>query len=206
MELMDVLKRFNRKERFHLLRHALGYDKDSFRLGGAFREALGANIGQRIPRDALVMMDYHLDWVGMALWLADRNEMPTKRAPWPSQGRVKGNQEDVDLLVAFKSEGKDHVVLVEAKGGSPWRNSQLDSKARRLSDIFGRKIADGANVRPHFVLIAPKGSSAIEGRTWPCWMKDAVGHQMVLPWPLMMKPDALRHGRQGPAARSVRSH
>ena len=119
MDLIAVLKRFNRKERFHLLHHALGYEGESFRLGEKFRKALGANIDVRVPPDAIVMMDYHLDWISMAVWLAGRTKLPTKQVPVPNEGRVAGNQEDVDLLVAFRSKGTAHLVLVEAKGNTP---------------------------------------------------------------------------------------
>jgi len=188
MDLMHVLKRFNRKERFHLLRHVLGCEGESFRLSAGFREALGANIGQRVPEDALVVMDYHLDWIAMAVWLAERDGIPTKAAPERNEAQVQGNQEDVDLLVAFKAAGTSHLVLVEAKGDASWDNAQLESKAERLRAIFGEEIADGAKVRPHFVLLAPRESSRIRNRAWPVWMRTAVARQMALPWPLTMKP------------------
>ena len=186
MELIDALKRFNRKERFHLLHHVLGYEGWSFRLSDEFREELGRKIGERVPPEALVMMDYHLDWIGMAVWLSGQHALPTKQTPALNEGRVAGNQEDIDLLVAFKSSGTVHIVLIEAKGDTPWSNSQLESKALRLREIF--TIPDGAKVRPHFVLMAPKESAAINAGTWPFWMQKAVDRQMLLPWPETMKP------------------
>lgn len=186
MDLIDALERFNRKERFHLLRHVLGYEGWSFRLSDEFREELGTNIGERVPPGALVMMDYHLDWISMAVSLSGRHELPTKQTPALNEGRVAGNQEDIDLLVAFKSSGTVHIVLIEAKGDTAWSNSQLESKALRLREIF--TIPDGAKVRPHFVLMAPKESTAINAGTWPFWMQKAVDRQMLLPWPETMKP------------------
>lgn len=188
MDLIDALMRFNRKERFHLLHHVLGYEGWSFRLSDEFREELGSNIGERVPPGALVMMDYHLDWISMAVWLAGRRELPTKQRPARNEGRVVGNQEDIDLLVAFRSSGTVHIVLIEAKGDTPWSNSQLESKAFRLREIFGDAILDGARVRPHFVLMAPKESAAINAGTWPFWMQKAVDRQMLLSWPETMKP------------------
>ncbi|MYD95212.1 MAG: hypothetical protein F4Y02_16345 [Chloroflexi bacterium] len=188
MDLIDALERFNRKERFHLLRHVLGYEGWSFRLSDEFREELGRNIGERVPPGALVMMDYHLDWISMAVWLSGQHALPTKQTPALNEGRVAGNQEDIDLLVAFKSSGTMHIVLIEAKGDTPWNNSQLESKAVRLREIFGDTIPDGAEVRPHFVLMAPKESAAINAGTWPSWMQVAVDRQMSLPWPMRMKP------------------
>ena len=156
MDLIEVLRRFNRKERFHLLHHVLGCEKWSFRLGDEFRMALGSNIGEPVPGDALVMMDYHLDWISMAVWLSERTELPTKQLPVPNEAGVAGNQEDIDLLVAFRSKGVVHLVLVEAKGDTPWSNGQLKSKATRLRRMFGDEIPNGATTRPHFVLMAPK--------------------------------------------------
>ena len=188
MDLIAALKRFNRKERFHLLHHVLGYEGQSFRLSDEFREDLGRNIGERVPPDALVMMDYHLDWISMAVWLADETELPTKQMPAPNEGRVVGNQQDIDLLVAFRSSGAVHIVLIEAKGDTSWSNSQLESKAKRLGKIFGDTIRDGATVRPHFVLMAPKESAGIKVGNWPSWMQAAVDRQMLLSWPMTMKP------------------
>ena len=116
MDLIDALKRFNRKERFHLLHHVLGYESLSFRLSDEFRKDLGRNIGECVPPGALVMMDYHLDWISMAVWLSGRNELPTRQMPVQNEAGVVGNQEDIDLLVAFGSSEAVHIVLIEAKG------------------------------------------------------------------------------------------
>ncbi|MDE0038463.1 MAG: hypothetical protein OXU77_13060 [Gammaproteobacteria bacterium] len=188
MDLIDALKRFNRKERFHLLHHVLGYEGWSFRLSEEFRKDLCSNIGELVPPGALVMMDYHLDWISMAVWLSGRHELPTRQTPALNEARVVGNQEDIDLLVAFRSSGTVHIVLIEAKGDTSWSNSQLESKVLRLREMFGEVIPDGAKVRPHFVLMAPKESAAINAGTWPFWMKAAVDRQMCLPWPMTMKP------------------
>ena len=51
---------------------------------------------------------------------------------------VVGNQEDIDLLIAFEKQAKTHLVLVEAKGGTAWGNDQLRSKASRLQHIFAK--------------------------------------------------------------------
>ena len=51
--LIEHLRSFNRKERFILLREALGSDT----LGDAFRRRLGDCIGVPVPADAFVAMD-----------------------------------------------------------------------------------------------------------------------------------------------------
>ena len=93
--LIEHLRSFNRKERFFLLRHALGVS--TFRLDKAFREALGDEMGLSIPNDAWVAMDYHLDWLQMAVYLAGKPKPP---GPIRNEGLIKANQEDIDLLVA----------------------------------------------------------------------------------------------------------
>ena len=130
LNLIEHLRSFNRKERFILLTEALGRE----RLGEDFRRRLGEAIGMTIPADAYVAMDYHLDWLQMALHLADN---PPPKEPIRNDDLVTGNQEDSDLLVAFDHELTTHIVLIEAKVETGWTNKQLNSKAERLSRIFG---------------------------------------------------------------------
>ncbi|MDE2668487.1 MAG: hypothetical protein OXI51_02405 [Chloroflexota bacterium] len=65
--LIEHLESFNRKERFILLKEALG--EGTFRLDAGFRDTLGAAVDVTIPPNAFVAMDYHLDWIQMALHL-----------------------------------------------------------------------------------------------------------------------------------------
>ena len=109
-DLITHLRSFNRKERFILLREALG--TDTFCLDDAFRERLGNLLGVTVPADAFVAMDYHLDWLQMALFLAATSSPPSSI---PNDDLFKANQEDVDLLVAFDDAATTHLVLLEAK-------------------------------------------------------------------------------------------
>lgn len=68
--VIDHLKSFNRKERFLLLCEALGFDSQTFCLHEDFVEKLSGCIGHQVPSNAYVVMDYHLDWLQMALYLA----------------------------------------------------------------------------------------------------------------------------------------
>ena len=127
--------------------------------------------------------------------------MPTKQTPATHCGRVAGNQEDVDLLVAFESDGTVHLVFIEAKGDTAWNNRQLRSKAKRLTEIFGSEISKTATVQPHLVLLSPTASKGIDTRKWPSWMRRDLDLWMKLPWPTTMKPtlcnedgSANRHG------------
>ena len=87
--LIEHLRSFNRKERFILLSHALGRD----RLGEGFRSRLREAISRTVPETAYVAMDHHLDWLQLALYLADkpgRTVEDPKRPPRCRQSRGCG--------------------------------------------------------------------------------------------------------------------
>lgn len=83
---------------------------------------------------------------------------------------MKGNQEDVDLLVAFEDGTTTHVILVEAKGDTAWSNKQMKSKAERLRVAF-----DGINdtVKPHFAFISPSPPQHLITEGWPNWISTS---------------------------------
>lgn len=176
--LLTHLRSFNRKERFILLTEALG----THRLGEGFRARLGKAIGIAVPADAYVAMDYHLDWLQMALYLADS---PKPRQRIRNDGLVAGNQEDVDLLVAFDEDPTTHLVLVEAKVEAGWTNGQLNSKANRLRRIFGEGRPGAQLATPHYLLMSPRPPSpAVSTAGWPPWMvRDGRAAWMELPRP-----------------------
>ena len=184
-DLITRLQSFNRKEQFILLREALG--GRTFSLEAGFRERLGTLIGVRVPTDAFVAMDYHLDWLQMALFLA-RTPTPPQFIPKGdvlSEGQedLNANQMDIDLLVAFDTEAKTHLVLLEAKMETGWSNLQMRRKAKRLRQIFGdHPHSDVA--RPHFVLLSRTRPQRLEAGKWPAWMKrDGKPVWMELPRP-----------------------
>ncbi|MDA0988348.1 MAG: hypothetical protein O2783_04330, partial [Chloroflexi bacterium] len=93
-----------------------------------------------------------------------------------SLGHIKGNQEDVVLLVAFEDGPLTHLVLLEAKGATDWTNKQMCSKAKRLQKIFGETGTEFPGVNPHFVLISPKPpTKRLETEKWPQWMRGKEG-------------------------------
>ena len=161
----------NRKERCILLREALG--ADTFSLDNDFRTRLGNLLELTIPADAFVAMDYHLDWIQMALFLAKTPDppryIPKKAVLGEGQQDFNANQMDVDLLVAFDEGTTTHLVLLEAKMETGWTNRQMGDKATRLGQIFPDPPATG--VRPHFMLLSPNPPRRLEVDTWPDWMK-----------------------------------
>ena len=133
IDLIEILESFNRKERFFLISHALGLrsnsDEPAFSLSNCFRKQLNTNIDVAIPPEpegVFVAMDYHLDWLQAALILAHTNQdEKSKFCNGSKEDQViKGTQEDIDLLVAFKAGEKFHLILVEAKAYSGWTNKQ----------------------------------------------------------------------------------
>ena len=180
-DVIEHLKRFNRKERFHLVRAALGNgssDGDSFDLGSEFIEELGKCLRPpdlSVPRKAFAAMDYHLDWILLSLYLAGQERGESAHEINFKKGspleRVNETQPDIDLLVAFESGGRTHLVLIEAKADTPWNNEQLKQKAPKLRGIFGDGCKSSDQVTPHFVLMSPKRPEKIETEGWPRWMK-----------------------------------
>ncbi len=171
-DLIEILDKFNRKERFFLIGQALG--NEDFPLSKSFRKALGAEIEIEIPRGAFVAMDYHLDWIAASLWAYRNPEFVGKPFPNPdlnSDRVVTGTQQDTDLFIAFKSGESYHLVLVEAKGYDSWNNKQMHEKAERLGGIFGK---DGKEyhpeVTPHFCLMSSTPPEKLDPTTWPEWM------------------------------------
>ena len=164
-KVIENLRRFNRKERYYLIRTAL--DIPEFKLGKSFRESLQECLGLQVPEHAFAAMDYHLDWIYASLFLATTPEQP----PYPLNDKkeISGTQRDVDFLIAYESGGICHVVMLEAKGDLPFLNRQLNRKAERLKVIWGDDGRRWSNVEPHFVITSPyKPRLNYEG--WPRWM------------------------------------
>lgn len=174
MKIVEALKKFNRKERYWVIRNALG--PTSNQLGEGFRADLQRTIGIEIPQDAWWSIDYHIDWLVGALELFVDGTIVTKPQD-NSNGLVKGNQEDIDLIVAFGST----LILIEAKGDTSWSNAQLNSKLPRLEAILGpdfQGVYRQKDLSVHLVLMSPKKSMRLlrpGGLQWPKWMSGSDG-------------------------------
>lgn len=176
-DLLAILESFNRKERFFLIAHALNgpQEKPRFTLSENFRQELGKAVGlEEIPASAFAWMDYHLDWLHASLVLAH----PAQYGDSPffnADSIITGNQRDADLLVAFKSADRHHLIVVEAKGYGSWDNDQMNSKAARLKLIFGDDGKKYPDVEPHFSLMSPNESQHLGFADWPNWMLGGNG-------------------------------
>ena len=169
MNLVEALAAFNRKERYWLLQNALG--RGALTLDDGFRARLHDCVKLDIPEDAWWAMDYHLDWLVGALRMVDGGTVEDPAQP-NEKDLVKGNQEDMDLIVAFG----DTLILIEAKGDTSWGNTQIHSKLNRLDAMLQRQERlMGFVPRLRLVLISPKESKGLdvpEGG-WPEWMLNA---------------------------------
>lgn len=196
--LVEKLERFNRKERFFLVAQAVVGSPKSFGLHPAYREKLAEALGIPIPpHDVFVAMDYHLDWIYAALELVT-NEKSVYESPGGADDpmlNVNANQEDIDLLVAFDTGPDTHLILIEAKGATGWKNPQMLSKAKRLAKIFCESPAQDPDlgvrypgVIPHFILTSPPGTeptrltrTAQDDASWPDWMWPEGGKPNWIP-------------------------
>ncbi len=181
--LLDFLDRLNRKERFFLIGQALG--NPTFSPDAAFLADLAKAVTADFPEPDQIhcFMDYHLDWLYAALILStsDGNgpfESPAFPPAKPSDPpwNVNANQEDIDMLLAFEQAATTHLVMVEAKAATGWTVKQIASKSRRLRRIFGEDGCAFENVQPHFVLMSPSRSKALDKKLAaypdrpPAWM------------------------------------
>ena len=191
--VIEFLKAFNRKERFFLVADALG--KPDFELSPEFKQKLERALGLRVPNDAFVAMDYHLSWIYAAVVLGAEAidlvaSLGTVREN--SEGLIRGNQEDVDLLVAYEDDQVTHLVVVEAKGVTGWTNGQMTSKATRLGLIFGQDGSRYPSIAPHFIITSPWRARDLRPAEWPKWMAP----DSIIPWmPLPVRSGLLRPGR-----------
>ena len=164
MQPVDALMKFNRKERYWLIRSALG--EASKALDPHFLDRLQA-LGITVPRDAWWAMDYHFDRLAGALHLY-RSAGEADAVQSNEEGAVKGNQEDLDLIIAFDNT----LVLIEAKGDSSWDGSQLGSKRLRLQACFG-EVPERLGLQVFFVFMSTGAPPAVAD--WPAWTLDPHG-------------------------------
>jgi hypothetical protein len=141
--LIEILKSFNRKERFHLVKMILG----GFKVSDEFRTLLKIH-GIEIPKDHFAAMDYHIDWIYASLVCCFEGR--DEKSIFKNDGRISASQEDIDFLIAYKdSQDKYNLVFLEAKGVTGWSNDQIESKW-------------GGSVISHSFILSPKEPSNLE--------------------------------------------
>ena len=176
--LLKLLRGFERKERFAVLTEAIGFNPDKIPLDDRFHRELEDCVGRKVPSSVFLAMDYHLDWIEIALHLHQHRITPSAKS-MISYGRareINRNQEDIDLLIAFDCADENgneitHLLLIEAKAFSAWTNKQLNSKARRLRRIFGEEGRKHDGVQPHFLLMSGRVPMNVCTEEWPQFMR-----------------------------------
>lgn len=180
--LASNLKALNAKERDHLMRFAyLGeggaYEGSGEFLSQSFLKSLKAKMfGESSPladKDVVCLfagMDYHIDWLHAALFMAAKrmtigcnhtDEPQCRGKKWGDDSEnsedldlrpVLGNQEDVDLLVLLDvpgieqgDPGKLHLVFIEAKGTDSFDPVQLGRKLVRVNRSI-REASDATDL------------------------------------------------------------
>jgi hypothetical protein len=157
--LVAELTRFNRKEGFCLLRHAIGLPFNQ--LAPNFLKELGDLLKITIPPDAWWALDYHIDWLfGALLTLTHKGKLIDQIEPQPNPhpGYEMGTQEDCDLIIAFETT----LILIEAKTGA-WKNKQMNSKIARLAALPAPQITR------YLVLVSPRKPTKLQFANWPGW-------------------------------------
>lgn len=120
-------------------------------------------------------MDYHLNWVVGALKKFTSEASTEVYCNKKSENRhlVEKNQQDIDLLVAFRSEeGVYHLIFLEAKMYSGWDKEQMRSKAERICLIHEELVKNQEQVDLHFCLVSGRDSNRPSTDGWPKKLLD----------------------------------
>jgi hypothetical protein len=178
--LVDFLERLNRKERYFVIAHATG--ARNLVIGHELQRQLGEVTGVEAPANARLFVDYHLDWLVASLRLAF--DQPARLSFRNTGQAVKGNQEDIDLLVAFEERAVTHLAMIEARASARWSMDQLRAKVKRLNSIFGIVGDRFPLAKPHFLLLSPVRPPAQVMKALPKWDRDSARPQwMPLSYP-----------------------
>ncbi len=172
-DLIEILESFNRKEMFFLVGEALG-NRD-FKLCDEFKSQLGAEVGVEIPcKDVFVATEYHLNWIhaSLVLWHCQGKAQRVHRLQ--TEGALKDNKEDVDLLIAFRSGNGYHLIFVEAKGYETdgfayFEKKQLESKVNRLEKILSPDGKEYEGIKSYYCLMSGYKPTNLGHQSWPTW-------------------------------------
>jgi len=180
MKIIKYLESFNRKERFHLVGQLLG--NSAFNLDPSVLKKILDLLELEIPKSYFSAMDYHLDWIYASVALTNNDrDIPLLR----NDLCISGTQEDVDFLLAFEDDLENtHIIMIEAKGDTSFTNKQIQSKANRLTAIFGNG-ENWPNVIPHFLICSPVKPKQLEINNFPDFMlnknKEFIWFELTMP-------------------------
>lgn len=158
LSLTSCLKLFNRKERYWLLRNALGDENLNLPLGKPFLEKVLEVLPITPPSTTDEIwwgMDYHFDWLAGALKVYGQQGFGgiAPRKSSVNGEVISGTQEDVDFIISFGN----HLILIEAKGVTSWNSKQFKSKLNRVETLKKLIVEYRCpDIFIHFILISPK--------------------------------------------------
>lgn len=137
--LAQILEKFNRKERNLLIRDILGCPGEELCLSDDFCKRLESAVGisPKYLKRAWWATDFHFDWLAGALltFLTGGNA----EEPKSCFELVKGNQEDLDLIIAAyepTADTRHHLILIEAKAYRYFSPKQHNSKVNRSDRLY----------------------------------------------------------------------
>jgi hypothetical protein len=99
----------------------------------------------------------------------------------PNSGLIKGNQEDIDLVIA----SGEHLIMIEAKAYGEWERGQMKSKLERLQLLhdFYRTLKNESPraVRFCLLLLSPRRPQKLN-LDCPEWAREEAVHSTEVPW------------------------
>ena len=172
--LANILERFNRKERNLLIRDILGCRGNALPLASSFCERLATTVGisKECFDSAWWATDFHFDWLAGALltFMKGDTESPQDNG----SGLIKGNQEDVDLVIVPQvpaAETPQHLILIEAKVYGHFTKKQYESKVARLEKLYAfyRELEKESprKITFHYVLYSPTNPANLIPKSLP---------------------------------------
>lgn len=174
MKLVDALAKFNRKERYWVLRNALS--ADAAQLDDCFRQRLENTLKSgrpsdawNIPEHAWWAMDYHIEWIFGAINKMDQIHRAST-AIINHDELISGSIIDFDFVISFDN----NIILIEAKGVTSWNRSQFHKKLEKMEKIISiQKQNDGYLPNIRLALMSPNEPKRMRpkpGKHWPEWM------------------------------------
>ena len=196
MDLIDILKICNRKERYHVVNGVVGnMNNVSPKMRKAFDELWKITLPNS---NIFVALDYHLDWISSSLFLYqggydirrgnkrievyDNNNRKLRPQQFsninskvqnPNYKITRSTHEDIDFIIVYKDEKTERymIIMMEAKCDTAWDFTQLGQKVNRINDIHNYITTYSLPVDMRFALYSPKYPTSLNVSSYPDFMK-----------------------------------
>lgn len=161
LRFVKALKQFNVKERHFLMRYALSETLSDDFVQDLIKRLQDIGLSKLQGAKAIYWgMDYHFEWINASLLLAtgDLNLKENGKSEL-KEGVLAARIEDVDLMVVLeKSDASMVLVLIEAKGVTPFGNEQFVSKINRLREVRVSAGTQGEWLETIMLVMSPEMS------------------------------------------------